>query len=81
MPIINMLKFKINGVTFTEADVDYVWSITIDEILLNESGILEYEKVQIVDANNNARFETYTINVEKRSGIIYSKVQLPCAQI
>ena len=61
MATITMLKSKIHRATVTEADIDYVGSITIDEDLLDESGILEYEKVQIVDVNNGSRFETYTI--------------------
>jgi aspartate 1-decarboxylase len=70
MQTITMLKSKIHRATVTEADVDYVGSITIDENLLDESGILEYEKVQIVDVNNGARFETYTIKGERGSGLI-----------
>ena len=54
----------------TQADLDYVGSVTIDTNLLRESGILEYEKVQIVDINNGNRFETYTIAGEEGSGII-----------
>ncbi len=65
-----MLKSKIHRATVTEANIDYVGSITIDENLLDESGILEYEKVQIVDVNNGARFETYTIKGERGSGLI-----------
>jgi len=68
--IITMLKSKIHRATVTEADVDYVGSITIDEDLLDEAKILEYEKVQIVDVNNGARFETYTIKGKRGSGII-----------
>ena len=53
-----------------QAALDYVGSITIDEDLLDAAGILEYEKVQIVDVNNGARFETYTIAGERGSGRI-----------
>ena len=70
MATITMLKSKIHRATVTEADIDYVGSITIDEDLLDESGILEYEKVQIVDVNNGSRFETYTIKGKRGSGII-----------
>ena len=70
MPRVTMLKSKIHRATVTEADIDYVGSITIDENLLDESGMFEYEKVQIVDVNNGARFETYTIKGERGSGII-----------
>ena len=58
---INMLKAKIHRATVTQAELDYVGSITVDEDLLDAAGILEYEKVQIVDINNGNRFETYTI--------------------
>ena len=67
---ITLLKAKIHRAVVTQADLDYVGSVTIDSKLLRESGILEYEKVQIVDINNGNRFETYTISGEKSSGII-----------
>ena len=67
---ITMLKSKIHRATVTEARVDYVGSITIDEDLLDDAGILEYEKVQVVDVNNGSRFETYTIKGKRGSGII-----------
>lgn len=67
---IEMLKGKIHRATVTQAELDYVGSITVDAALLEASGILEYEKVQIVDINNGARFETYTIAGEAGSGII-----------
>ncbi|MCR5350690.1 MAG: aspartate 1-decarboxylase [Acholeplasmatales bacterium] len=67
---VEMLKSKIHRATVTEADIDYVGSITIDANLLDEANILEYEKVQIVDVNNGSRFETYTIKGERGSGII-----------
>lgn len=65
-----MLKAKIHRAVVTQADLDYVGSVTIDTKLLRESGILEYEKVQIVDVNNGNRFETYTIAGEEGSGIV-----------
>jgi aspartate 1-decarboxylase len=68
--ILNMLKGKIHRATVTQADLEYVGSITIDEDLMKASGILEYEKVHIVDINNGARFETYVIAGEPGSGII-----------
>ena len=58
---ITMLKAKIHRATVTQAELDYVGSITVDMDLLEQAGILEYEKVQIVDVNNGSRFETYTI--------------------
>ena len=67
---VTMLKGKIHRATVMEAQLDYVGSITIDEELLEAAGILEYEKVQIVDVNNGNRFETYTIAGERGSGLI-----------
>lgn len=67
---LEMLKGKIHRATVTQAALDYVGSITVDEELLNAAGILEYEKVQIVDINNGNRFETYTICGEAGSGMI-----------
>ena len=67
---ITLLKSKIHRAKITQADIDYVGSITIDSELLRESGIMEYEKVQIADINNGNRFETYTIAGEAGSGII-----------
>ena len=57
---LQMLKGKIHRATVVQAELDYVGSITIDEELLEAAGILEYEKVQVVDINNGQRFETYT---------------------
>lgn len=67
---ITMLKGKIHRATVIEAKLDYVGSITMDSDLLESSGILEYELVQIVDVNNGNRFETYTIAGEAGSGLI-----------
>ena len=67
---IEMLKGKIHRATVIQAELDYVGSITVDEELLEAAGILEYEKVQIVDVNNGSRFETYTISGERGSGMI-----------
>lgn len=67
---INMLKCKIHNATVTEANLNYVGSITIDSDLLDKSGLLEYEKVQVVNNNNGARIETYTFRGEPASGII-----------
>ena len=68
--ILTMLKGKIHRATVTQAELDYVGSITIDVNLLNASGIREYEQVQIVDINNGARFTTYTIAGKPGSGVI-----------
>ena len=65
--LVEMLKGKIHRATVVQAELDYVGSITVDEELLEKSGILEYEKVQIVDVNNGNRFETYTIAGERGS--------------
>ena len=65
-----MLKGKIHRVTVTRAELNYVGSITVDEELLEAAGILEYEKVQIVDVDNGSRFETYTICGQRGSGMI-----------
>ena len=61
---------KIHRATVTEADLSYVGSITIDKTLLDAAGILPYEQVQVVNCNNGARFETYTIEGEPGSGTI-----------
>lgn len=68
--LLNMLKGKIHRATVVQAELDYVGSITIDEELLECSGIREYEQVQIVDINNGNRFETYAICGERGSGMI-----------
>ena len=73
---LNMLKGKIHRATVVQAELDYVGSITVDEDLLDASGILEYEKVQIVDINNGQRFETYTIAGERGSGMILSLIHI-----
>ena len=65
-----MLKSKIHRATVTQSDLNYVGSITIDKALMDESGILEYEKVQIADIDNGNRFETYIIAGEENSGCI-----------
>ena len=68
--MLNMLKGKIHRVKVTQAELDYVGSITVEEDLLDAAGIREYEQVHIVDINNGQRFETYTIKGERGSGII-----------
>lgn len=67
---ISVLKSKIHRATVTQAELDYIGSITIDSELLKKSGIIEYQKVQVVDINNGNRFETYTISGEPNSGVI-----------
>ncbi|WP_124727376.1 aspartate 1-decarboxylase [Staphylospora marina] len=65
-----MMKAKIHRATVTEANLNYVGSITIDEEILRMVDILPNEKVQIVNNNNGARFETYVIPGERGSGVI-----------
>ena len=67
---IKMLKGKIHRAVVTQAELNYVGSITVDAKLLEEAGILEYEMVQIVDVENGNRFETYTIAGEAGSGMV-----------
>ena len=67
---IEMLKGKIHRATVTQAELDYVGSITVDEAFLGAAGIREYQKVQVVNINNGNRIETYTIAGEKDSGVI-----------
>lgn len=68
--MLTMLKGKIHRAAVTQAELNYVGSITIDTELMDAAGILEYEMVQIVDVENGSRFETYTIAGERGSGII-----------
>jgi aspartate 1-decarboxylase len=65
-----MLKSKIHRVVLTDADLNYVGSITIDRDLLEAADILPFEKVQVVNNNNGARFETYAIEGEAGSGCV-----------
>lgn len=67
---VHIFKAKIHRATVTEANLNYVGSITIDENLLDASGILPNEKVQVVNINNGERFETYVIKGERGSGAI-----------
>ena len=63
-----MLKSKIHRATVTDCDLHYVGSITVDPELLEAADILEFEQVAVVDVDNGARFETYTIAGERGSG-------------
>ena len=67
---IEMLKGKIHRATVTQAELHYVGSITVDIELLEQSGICEYEKVDVVDIENGNRLTTYTIAGERGSGVI-----------
>lgn len=67
---IEVVKSKIHRVTVTEANLNYVGSITIDEDLLDAANLIANEKVHIVDNNNGERFETYVIKGERGTGVI-----------
>ncbi|MFO7656839.1 MAG: aspartate 1-decarboxylase [Bacteroidales bacterium] len=68
--MIEIVKSKIHRVTVTEADLQYVGSITIDENLMDASNLIENEKVHVLDINNGERFETYVIKGERGTGQI-----------
>ena len=68
--MIEVLKSKLHCVTVTEANLNYMGSITIDEDLMDAAGLIAGEKVQVVDNNNGERFETYVIRGERGSGCI-----------
>ncbi|MBE8713707.1 aspartate 1-decarboxylase [Sphingobacterium hungaricum] len=68
--MIQVMKSKIHRVRVTQAELNYVGSITIDEDLMDEANILANERVQIVNNNNGARLETYVIPGERGTGII-----------
>ncbi|MFN4122528.1 MAG: aspartate 1-decarboxylase [Flavobacteriales bacterium] len=67
---IQVVKSKIHRVTITQADINYIGSITIDEDLMDAANIIENEKVQVVNINNGERLETYVIKGERGSGVI-----------
>ena len=68
--LIQVFKSKIHRVKVTQADLNYIGSITIDEELMEAANIFEGERVQIVNNNNGARLETYVIRGERGSGVI-----------
>jgi aspartate 1-decarboxylase len=68
--IIEVLKSKLHRVKVTQAELNYVGSITIDEDLMDAANIIANEKVQIVNNNNGSRFETYVIKGERGSGTV-----------
>ena len=74
-----MLKSKIHRATVTEANLEYEGSIAIDKHLMDEADILPYEQVQVLNANNGARFTTYAIEAEADSGTI--GIQGPAARL
>lgn len=67
---LNMLKSKIHRAVVTEAKLNYVGSITIDENIMDKANIIECEKIQVVDINNGSRLETYVIPGERGSGVV-----------
>jgi aspartate 1-decarboxylase len=67
---IQVVKSKIHRVKVTQADLNYIGSITIDEDLMDASNLIEGEKVQIVNINNGERIETYVIKGERKSGVV-----------
>ncbi len=68
--LLKIFKSKIHRASITEANLNYVGSITIDEALMEAANLLEGEKVQIVNNNNGERIETYVIRGERGSGVI-----------
>ena len=68
--LVEVLKSKIHRVTVTEADLNYIGSVTVDEDIMDAGNIIEGEKVQIVNINNGERLETYVIKGERGSGNI-----------
>ena len=66
---IEVLKSKIHRAVITEANLNYVGSLTLDELLMEAAGMIENEKVQVVNVNNGTRIETYLIKGKKGSGI------------
>lgn len=68
--LLTLMKAKIHRATITDADLEYEGSITVDQALLQESGILPYEQVHVYDVNNGSRFVTYAIEGPAGSGVI-----------
>ena len=65
-----MLKGKIHRATVTEADLNYMGSLTLDEDLMDAMGVKEFEKIQVLDVTNGSRLETYIIKGKRGSGIV-----------
>jgi aspartate 1-decarboxylase len=68
--LLQIFKSKIHRATVTQADLNYVGSVTIDEALMDAAGLYENERVQVVNINNGERLETYVIKGERGSGVI-----------
>jgi len=67
---IQILKSKVHRATITEANLEYVGSLTMDEDLMDAANMLEHEKIQVVNVNNGERIETYLIKGKRGSGVI-----------
>ncbi|MGN6533220.1 MAG: aspartate 1-decarboxylase [Ginsengibacter sp.] len=67
--LVEILKSKVHRATITEANLEYVGSLTLDEDLMDAAGMIENEKIQVVNANNGERIETYLIKGERGSGV------------
>ncbi|MEZ5173802.1 MAG: aspartate 1-decarboxylase [Bacteroidia bacterium] len=67
---IQVVKSKIHRVTVTQADLNYIGSVTIDQNLMDAANLIENEKVQVLNINNGERLETYVIKGERGSGVI-----------
>jgi aspartate 1-decarboxylase len=68
--VIEVLKSKLHRVTITQANLNYIGSISIDEDLMEAANLIEFEKVQVVNINNGERIETYVIRGERGTGVI-----------
>ncbi|MGB9905709.1 MAG: aspartate 1-decarboxylase, partial [Desulfotomaculales bacterium] len=68
--LLTLFRSKIHRATVTEANLNYMGSITIDKALLEAAGIFPYERVQVVNVNNGARLETYVLEGERDSGTV-----------
>ena len=66
---IQLLKSKVHGAVITEANLNYVGSLTLDEDLMEAAGMIENEKIQVVNSNNGERIETYLIKGARGSGV------------
>jgi aspartate 1-decarboxylase len=67
---IEVVKSKIHRATITEADLEYIGSLTIDEDLMDAANLIEFEKIQVLNVNNGERLETYVIKGERGSGVM-----------
>ena len=68
--LIEILKSKVHRAVITEANLNYVGSLTLDEDLMDAANLIEHEKIQVVDVNNGERIETYLIKGKRGSGVV-----------